>query len=53
MKAYALRTDVCNKPYRPSIHLFGVFDSMELAKKKAKKLSLPTYLITEMRLINQ
>lgn len=50
MKAYALRSNVYEVPYMSGIRLFGVFDSMELAKKKAKEIGLPIYLIAEIEM---
>lgn len=48
IKAYALETNVYEEPCKLGIRSFGVFGSKKLAKKKAKELSLPTYLITEI-----
>lgn len=48
MKVYTLQTNVYEEPYNSDIRLFGVFSSQELAKKKAKELGLPIYLITEI-----
>lgn len=50
MKVYALQGNVCETPYQSYIRLFGVFDNMELAKKKAIELGLPIYLITEIEM---
>lgn len=50
MKVYALQSNACETPYKSYIRLFGVFDNMELAKKKAIELGLPIYLITEIEM---
>lgn len=50
MKLYTLHADVYGEFYGSDIRMFGVFDSEELAKKRAKELGFPVYLITEVEM---
>lgn len=50
MKVYTLHADVYEECYGTDIRLFGVFDSEELAEKRAKELGLVAYAVTEVKI---
>lgn len=49
-KAYVLTSDVDESFRGTDIRMFGVFDSEELAEKRAKELGFVVYLITEVEI---
>ena len=49
-KAYVLTSDVYEEFHGTDIRMFGVFDSEELAEKRAKELGFVVYLITEVEI---
>lgn len=48
MKVYVLTSDVYENFCGTDIRMFGVFDTEELAEKRAKELGFVVYLITEV-----